>query len=112
MWGLFASERGAQSYRALHTRMRGGRRRGKRKARPPRDARGGLRPACARRRRRGYSSYADKVSKAPENLVGRDLHAPEPDMLRLTNITRIKRLRLLRLRACWEFPAGWPSVAP
>lgn len=36
---------------------------------------------------------------APENLVGRDLHAPEPDMLRLTNITRIKRLRLLRLRA-------------
>ena len=41
----------------------------------------GLRPAYSRRRRRGYSSYAGEVSKAPENLVGRDFHAPGPDML-------------------------------
>lgn len=73
---LFASERGARGYRAVHARMR---RAGvvaseKRVRRVMREE--GLRPAYSRRRRRGYSSYAGEVSKAPENLVGRDFHAP------------------------------------
>lgn len=50
----------------------------------------GLRPAYAKRRRRGYSSYAGEVSKAPDNLVNRDFHADEPDRLWLTDITEFR----------------------
>ena len=78
---LFASERGARGCRAVHARMR---RAGvvaseKRVRRVMREE--GLRPAYAKRRRKGCSSYAGEVSKAPGSLAGRDFHAIAPDML-------------------------------
>ena len=50
----------------------------------------GLRPAYARRRRKGYGSYVGEVSKAPGNLVARDFHASAPDELWLTDITEFR----------------------
>ena len=43
-----------------------------------------------KRRRKGWSSYAGEVSKAPDNLVKRDFHADAPDELWLTDITEFK----------------------
>ena len=110
---LFASERGARGYRAVHARMR---RAGvvaseKRVRRVMREE--GLRPAYSRRRRRGYSSYAGEVSKAPENLVGRDFRAPGPDMLWLTDITEFRlpsggKVYLSPVIDCFDGrPAAW-----
>ncbi len=39
------------------------------------------------KRVRGYTSYAGEVSKAPEDLVKRDFHADEPNVLWLTDVT-------------------------
>ena len=39
----------------------------------------GLEVVYNKRRARGYSSYAGKVSKAPENLRNRNFHADEPN---------------------------------
>ena len=50
----------------------------------------GLRPACARHRRRGYSSYEGEVSTAPPNLVGRDFHALALDELWLTDVSEFR----------------------
>lgn len=87
---LFSAERGARGYRVVHARMR---RAGvvaseKRVRRVMREE--GLRPAYARRRRKGYSSYVGEVSKAPGNLVARDFHAAAPDELWLTDITEFR----------------------
>ena len=49
----------------------------------------GLR-VCYNRRRRGWSSYAGEVSKAPANLVARNFHADAPDALWLTDITEFR----------------------
>lgn len=38
----------------------------------------------------GYSSYAGEVYKAPENLVNRNFHADEPNLLWLTDITEFR----------------------
>ena len=110
---LFAAERGARGYRAVHARMR---RAGvvaseKRVLRVMREE--GLRPAYAGRRRRRWSSYAGEVSKAPENLVGRDFHAPEPDALWLTDITEFRlpcgsKAYLSAVVDCFDGrPAAW-----
>ena len=50
----------------------------------------GLRPACARHRRRGYSSYEGEASTAPPNLVGRDFHALALDELWLTDVSEFR----------------------
>ena len=50
----------------------------------------GLRVVYVKRRARGWSSYEGEVSKAPDNLVGRDFHADAPDKLWLTDITEFK----------------------
>ena len=86
----FARERGARGYRAVHARMRaaGVVASEKRVRRVMREE--GLRPAYARRRRRGHGSYAGEVSKAPDNLVARDFHAASPDELWLTDITEFR----------------------
>lgn len=72
---LFAAENGARGYRAVHARLR---RAGvvaseKRVRRVMREE--GLRPAYARRRRRGYSSYEGEASKAPTTRRARDSSA-------------------------------------
>lgn len=46
----------------------------------------GLVVAYAKKKAR-YSSYEGEISDAPENLVGRDFHAPAPNELWLTDIT-------------------------
>jgi putative transposase len=86
----FARRGGMWGYRTVWARMR---RAGtvaseKRVLRVMREER--LRPAYAKRRRRGYSSYAGEVSKAPDNLVNRDFHADEPNRLWLTDITEFR----------------------
>lgn len=37
--------------------------------------------------KRKYSSYKGEISEAPENLVARDFHADDPNLLWLTDIT-------------------------
>ena len=51
---------------------------------------GGLEVVYAKKRKRGWSSYAGEVSEAPENIVGRDFHAGKPNELWLTDITEFK----------------------
>lgn len=110
---LFDAENGARGYRAVHARMR---RAGvvaseKRVRRVMREE--GLRPAYAKRRRKGYSSYAGEVSKAPPNLVGRDFHASAPDELWLTDITEFRlpsggKVYLSPVIDCFDGrPAAW-----
>ena len=110
---LFAAENGSRGYRAVHARLR---RAGvvaseKRVRRVMREE--GLRPAYARRRRKGWSSYEGEVSKAPDNLVGRDFRAPEPDMLWLTDITEFRlpcggKVYLSPVVDCFDGrPAAW-----
>lgn len=110
---LFDAENGARGYRAVHARMR---RAGvvaseKRVRRVMREE--GLRSAYAKRRRKGYSSYAGEVSKAPPNLVGRDFHASTPDELWLTDITEFRlpsggKVYLSPVIDCFDGrPAAW-----
>ena len=110
---LFAAENGSRGYRAVHARMRGA---GvaaseKRVRRVMREE--GLRPSYARRRRKGWSSYEGEVSKAPDNLVKRDFHAPEPDALWLTDITEFRlpcggKVYLSPVIDCFDGrPAAW-----
>ena len=84
---LFAEGGGAWGYRTVWARLRreGVRASEKRVLRVMREE--GLRPAYARRRRKGWSSYAGEVSKAPDNLVARDFRASAPDELWVTDIT-------------------------
>lgn len=110
---LFEAEHGSRGYRAVHARLR---RAGvvaseKRVRRVMREE--GLRPAYARRRRRGYSSYAGEVSKAPDNLVKRRFRASEPDELWLTDITEFRlpsgeKVYLSAVIDCFDGrPAAW-----
>ena len=50
----------------------------------------GLEVIYIKKRRRGYSSYAGEISKAPNNLVKRNFHADRPNELWLTDITEFK----------------------
>ena len=50
----------------------------------------GLEVIYIKKRRRGYSSYAGEISKAPKNLVKRNFHADRPNELWLTDITEFK----------------------
>jgi transposase-like protein len=47
----------------------------------------GLRPVYLKRPKR-WSSYAGEITQAPENLVERDFHAGEPNMLWVTDVTQ------------------------
>lgn len=73
----------------------------------------GLRPACAGRRRRGWSSYGGEVSEAPENLVGRDFRAGAPDELWLTDIAEFRlpcgsKVYLSPVIDCFDgMPVAW-----
>ena len=65
------------------------------------------------RRRRGWSSYAGEVSKAPANLVARNFHADAPDTLWLTDITEFRlpggrRVYLSPVIDCFDGkPVSW-----
>lgn len=87
---LFEASGRSRGYREVWARLRGEgvRASEKRVLRVMREE--GLRPAYARRRRRGYSSYAGEVSAAPPNLVGRRFRAGAPDELWLTDITEFR----------------------
>ena len=111
--GAFEGMSGSRGYRAVWARLR---RDGvvaseKRVRRVMREE--GLRPAYAGRRRRGYSSYAGEVSKAPPNLVNRAFRAPEPDRLWLTDITEFRlpcgsKVYLSAVVDCFDgMPAAW-----
>ena len=73
----------------------------------------GLRPAYARRRRRGYSSYVGEVSAAPPNLVARRFRAAAPDELWLTDVTEFRlpsgeKVYLSAVVDCFDgMPAAW-----
>ena len=68
----------SRGYREVWARLRAGgvRASEKRVLRVMREE--GLRPAYAKRRRRGHGSYAGEVSAAPPNLVGRRFRAGAP----------------------------------
>jgi len=72
---IFREGSGCWGYRTVWARLRreGVRASEKRVARVMREE--GLEVVYNRRRARGYSSYAGEVSKAPENLVNRNLLA-------------------------------------
>ena len=109
----FGASGGSRGYREVHARLRraGVRCSEKRVRRVMREE--GLRPAYARRRRRGYSSYAGEVSKAPPNLVARDFHAGAPDELWLTDVTEFRlpsgeKAYLSAVVDCFDgMPVGW-----
>lgn len=111
--GLFAEGRGAWGYRVVHARLRraGVAASEKRVRRVMREE--GLRPAYDRRRRRGWSSYAGEVSKAPPNLVARRFRAARPDELWLTDVTEFRlpsgeKAYLSVVLDCFDgMPAGW-----
>ena len=87
---LFEASGRSRGYREVWARLRAGGVRASEK-RVLRVMRGeGLRPAYAKRRRRGHGSYAGEVSAAPPNLVGRRFRAGEPDRLWLTDITEFR----------------------
>lgn len=73
----------------------------------------GLAVVYGRRRRKGYSSYAGEVSKAPENLVNRDFRASAPDELWLTDITEFRlpcgaKVYLSPVIDCFDgMPVAW-----
>ena len=112
---VFGEGRGAWGYRTVwaHLRRRGVLCSEKRVRRVMREE--GLRPVYARRRRRGYSSYAGEVSKAPPNLVGRNFRAPAPNRLWLTDITEFRlpsgaKVYLSAVVDCFDgMPVGWSA---
>lgn len=112
---LFEEGRGAWGYRTIWARMRraGVRASEKRVRRVMREE--GLRPAYARRRRRGWSSYAGEVSAAPPNLVARHFRAPAPDELWVTDITEFRlpcgsKVYLSPVVDCFDGrPVAWSS---
>ena len=73
----------------------------------------GLEVVYNRRRRRGWSSYAGEVSRAPGNLVRRRFSAPAPDELWLTDITEFRlpsgaRVYLSAMIDCFDGrPVAW-----
>ena len=109
----FEASGGSRGYREVHARLRrtGVAASEKRVRRVMREE--GLRPAYARRRHRGWSSYAGEVSKAPPNLVARDFGAGAPDELWLTDITEFRlpsgeKVYLSAVIDCFDgMPAGW-----
>lgn len=46
-------------------------------------------PIAKRPAKRKYGSYKGEISEAPENLVARDFHADDPNLLRLTDIAEL-----------------------
>ena len=112
---LFEEGRGAWGYRTVWARLRraGARASEKRVRRVMREE--GLRPAYARRRRRGWSSYEGEVSAAPPNLVARDFRAGAPDELWVTDITEFRlpdgaKVYLSVVVDCFDGrPAAWSA---
>ncbi len=110
---VFGEGRGAWGYRTVwaHLRRRGVLCSEKRVRRVMREE--GLEVVYDRRRRRGYSSYAGEVSKAPPNLVRRNFRAPEPNRLWLTDITEFRlpsgsKVYLSAVVDCFDgMPVGW-----
>ena len=109
----FARGRGRWGYRTVWARLR---RAGvvaseKRVRRVMRE--GGMEVVYARRRRRGYSSYAGEVSRAPANLVRRRFSAPEPNRPWLTDITEFRlpsgaKVYLSPVIDCFDgMPVAW-----
>ena len=103
----------SRGYREVHARLR---RAGvavneKRVRRVMREE--GLRPAYARRRRRGRGSYEGEVSAAPPNLVNRDFRASAPDELWPADVTEFRlpsgeKVYLSPVIDCFDGrPAAW-----
>ena len=110
--GVFDEGGGAWGYRVIWARMRRAGVRASEKRVRRVMAQEGLRPAYARRRRRGYSSYEGEVSRAPENLVARDFHADRPDELWVTDVTEFRvpagRAYLSAVVDCFDGkPVAW-----
>ena len=78
----------------------------------------GREAVCNKRRRRGYSSYAGEVFKAPANLMNRRFSAQASNGLRITGITEFRlptgeKVYLSPVIDCFDgMPVAWSIGLP